>query len=648
MMNAPLIELKNIERSYRNGTSVTPILKSVSLQIEAGEMVAIVGASGSGKSTLMNILGALDNPDGGEYLFRGRNIASLSSDELSDLRCHHFGFVFQRYHLLPHLTAVENAEMPAMYANMPPQKRTDRAVELLSRLGLAQQLNRKPNQLSGGQQQRVSIARALMNGGEIILADEPTGALDSKSSREVLQTLRELNQQGHTVILITHDMSIADNADRVITLIDGNIVSDERKQVTNVASQPMAKSAPILLSGWWQSIKRYSLALVMAMNMMKAHKMRAFLTMLGIIIGIASVITVVALGEGTKAKVLSEFNALGSNTIDIYPGKSFGDMETANIHTLNANDVALLKQQYYALRVSPMLSDNAAVRYQNKQVTAAINGVDAEFFSLKNYRAISGRLFNAQDVQANHAVGVIDKKSQTTLFGQESAVGKTLFLNDVPLEIIGVVETSALQEGMSANVWLPYTAMNSRLKNQAYFQQVTVQLKNGIDANQAEQAIIDTLTARHNVKDFFTFSSSKFLKSINRTTQALTLMISSIAFISLLVGGIGVMNIMLVSVVERTKEIGIRTSVGAKRKDILQQFLIEATAISITGGIIGVVLSLLIGGLVAIFGGGFKLEFTLSSFVIAFACSTMVGVVFGYFPAKNATKLKPIEALSKE
>lgn len=647
-MQQPLIELKNITRRYCNGNIETTVLKSVNLKIYAGEMIAIVGASGSGKSTLMNILGALDTADEGDYIFRDRNVATLSGDELAELRCRHFGFVFQRYHLLPHLSAVENVEVPAIYSATDKKERTARAKALLCRLGLENQLANKPSQLSGGQQQRVSIARALMNGGEVILADEPTGALDSRSSQEVLNVLKELNRQGHTVILITHDIHIAKNANRIIEIKDGEVIADGTPSVNTVQNKIPEPQLYRPIS-WLGFIYRYNEPLMMAFNMMKAHKIRTFLTMLGIIIGIAAVVCVVALGEGTKNKVLNEFSSLGNNTIDIFPGKNWGDTEAHKIQTLNGNDVNLLREQPYLKGATPNLALDLPVRFLNKTVNAKINGVSADFFMLRNYKLLSGRLFNRQDAQTNRAVAVIDKKSQEVIFGTQEAEGKTVFVGEVPILIIGVVETSfQIMEGQRATLWLPYNTMNARLRNQSHFQQITVQLKENISPAVAERAITDLLTARHGQKDFFTFSSNKFLQSLNRTTQALTLMISSIAFISLVVGGIGVMNIMLVSVIERTKEIGIRIAVGAKEKDILHQFLIESASVSLIGGIIGVLLSLLFGMLFSLLTDNIKMQFTLSSFLVAFLCSSLIGIIFGYFPARNAARLRPVDALSRE
>ncbi|WP_101776442.1 MacB family efflux pump subunit [Pasteurella oralis] len=648
-MTQPLIELKNIERSYRSGNTKTTVLKSINLKVYSGEMIAIVGASGSGKSTLMNILGALDVPDNGEYFIHGKNIATLSIDELAELRCSHFGFVFQRYHLLTHLSAIKNVEIPAIYSMVDKTQRYIRAKNLLCKLGLEKQLEQKPNQLSGGQQQRVSIARALMNGGEIILADEPTGALDSKSSQEVLDILIELNQRGHTVILITHDMNIAQHASRIINIKDGEIISDTKSNLLKCNTKNIASfSTKEATTVYHNLLYSYTESFMMAFNTMLSHKVRTFLTMLGIIIGIVAVVSVIALGEGTKNKVLSEFNSLGTNTIDIYPGK-WGDEDADKVQTLNVTDLALLQQQPYLKGVTPVFFHSTKLRFLNKTIKTTVYGVDQDFFTLKNYKLVSGRFFDSTDVQEMHPVGMIDRKSQKLIFGDEEITNNTIFIDDIPISIIGVIETPSLQnEEKGAVIWLPYSSVMTRMINQPYFQQITVQLKENLSPAIVDQAITDLLIAKHGQKDFFTFSSSKFLQSLNNVTKILTLMISSIAFISLVVGGIGIMNIMLVSVIERTKEIGIRVAIGAKEKDIRSQFLIESTMMSLIGGIIGILLSLLLGGLLSLANTEIQMQFTLSSFMIAFLCSSLIGIIFGYFPAKNAARLKPVDALSRE
>ncbi|QPR89704.1 MacB family efflux pump subunit [Aeromonas hydrophila] len=647
-MSEPLIQLKGIERRYQSGGQEVTVLHPLDLTIEAGEMIAIVGASGSGKSTLMNLLGCLDRPSSGQYLFRGQDTATLDALSLARLRCHHFGFIFQRYYLLPHLNAAANVEIPAVYAGTPRAERQARSQALLTRLGLSDRSHHTPSQLSGGQQQRVSIARALANGGEVILADEPTGALDSQSGKEVMAILKELHAQGHTIILVTHDMEVASHADRIITLKDGRVQEDSGRKPAAVPVTPTA--APAGKEGAGHDWDRYREAARMALHAMLAHRMRTFLTMLGIIIGIAAVVSVVALGQGARAKVIDQINAMGTNTIDIFPGKDWGDEKAASIQTLNKRDLDALLGQPYLEGASPQIAAPGQLRYRNKTSSGSIVGVGNDFFRVKGMKLTNGRLFDERDIQNRAAVAVVDGKTIESLLGKQDPVGQVVLVGTLPVRIIGVVEeeTGFGRSSQSVNVWLPYSAVMSRLISQNHFSQLTIRVKDGVQPALAEQAAIELLTQRHGVKDFFTFSSDSIIKSVEKTTATMTLLVSAIAVISLIVGGVGVMNIMLVSVVERTREIGIRIAVGARQSDILQQFLIEAVMVSLLGGMLGVGVSLFIGLLFSLFVESIQMHFSLFSILMAFGCSSLIGILFGYLPARNAARLDPVEALARE
>lgn len=649
----PLIQLKGVERRYQSGDSEVTVLHPLDLTIAAGEMIAIVGASGSGKSTLMNLLGCLDSPSSGQYLFRGQDTATMDALALARLRCHHFGFIFQRYHLLPHLDAAANVEIPAVYAGTSRPDRQARARQLLGRLGLRDRSHHTPGQLSGGQQQRVSIARALANGGEVILADEPTGALDSQSGKEVMAILKELHAQGHTIILVTHDMDVASHADRIITLKDGRVEQDSGPRQTGplapttaIDPQKIVSTTSAMSHDW----DRYREAGRMAIHAMLAHRMRTFLTMLGIIIGIAAVVSVVALGQGARAKVIDQINAMGTNTIEIFPGKGWGDEKMASIQTLNQGDLDALLGQPYLAGASPEIGSSGQLRYRNKTNSGNVTGVGNDYFKVKGMTLVSGRLLEWQDIQQRAAVAVVDKKSITSLLGKDDPVGKVVLVGTLPVRIVGVVsqETGFGPTSQSVNIWLPYSAVMSRLISQHHFSQITIRVKDGVQPALAEQAVIELITKRHGVKDFFTFSSDSIIKSVEKTTATMTLMVSAIAVISLIVGGVGVMNIMLVSVVERTREIGIRMAVGARQSDILQQFLIEAVMVSLLGGIFGVGLSLGIGALFSLLVDSIKMQFSLFSILMAFGCSSLIGILFGYLPARNAARLDPVVALARE
>ena len=615
-------------------------------------MVAIVGASGSGKSTLMNILGCLDRPSSGTYRVAGRETGALDPDALAALRREHFGFIFQRYHLLSDLSALDNVEVPAVYAGR--SDRRARAQALLGRLGLSARMDHRPGQLSGGQQQRVSIARALMNGGAVILADEPTGALDRHSGEEVMRILQELNAEGHTVIIVTHDMGVAQHARRIVEISDGEIVADQPAAGSAVAVRTRIGAVAIEATGagWLAGFpRRFAAAFRMALIAMNAHRLRTFLTMLGIVIGIAAVISVVALGAGSRERVLAEINAIGTNTIEIYPGRDFGDERAAMIQTLTAGDAEILSQQPYVDSVSPVVSKSASLRYGNVSVSGTINGVSERFFQARGLRLAEGNLFDAASVRALAQDVVIDANTRARLFKPGiDPIGKVIFLGDVPARVIGVTakRTNVFEGGQNLEIWMPYSSALRRLVGQSHLQSIVVRLADGVSDAAAESSIVHVLTQRHGSKDFFTFNASSLKRAIDNTSATLNLLISAIAVISLMVGGIGVMNIMLVSVTERTREIGVRVAIGARRSDILQQFLIEAVLICLIGGLLGIGGALAVGAIMDVLGSDFNMIFSGSSMVLAFTSATLIGVTFGFLPARNAARLDPVEALARE
>lgn len=653
----PLLEVKDLTREFPAGESTVQILKGINLAIYPGELVAIVGQSGSGKSTLMNILGCLDQPSSGSYKVKGRETRQLEPDELAQLRREYFGFIFQRYHLLGDLNAAGNVEVPAVYAGVDAAERQQRAKDLLTDLGLAEKTQNRPSQLSGGQQQRVSIARALMNGGDVILADEPTGALDKNSGIEVMRILRELNAKGHTIILVTHDHNVAKNATRIIEISDGNIISDQ-PNMPETDDEPLEKQElqPAIKKrtpAWRSAADRLSEAFRMALLAMNAHRMRTFLTMLGIIIGIASVVSVVALGNGSQKQILENISSLGTNTITVYQGRGFGDnSRSAQVKTLVPADATALSEQPYVDGVSPTVSSSVTARFKDTEASATVNGVSADYFYVKGLTFASGQPFDQESVTEQSQDVVIDDNTKKTFFSDGTdPVGQVILLGSVPSRIIGVVEaqTGMMGNNDSLNVYLPYSTVMSRMLGQANVRSIIVRVKDEYPSAAAENAILNLLVQRHGAQDVFTQNSDSIRETIQQTTQTMTLLVSAIAVISLVVGGIGVMNIMLVSVTERTQEIGVRMAVGARQSDILQQFLIEAVLVCILGGILGVLLSLGIGQIISHFAGDtFQMAYSTTSIAAAFVCSSMIGIVFGFIPARNAAQLNPVDALSRE
>jgi macrolide transport system ATP-binding/permease protein len=551
------------------------------------------------------------------------------------------------------LDAVGNVEIPAIYAGRPRGDRQDRARALLTQLGLADRLDHHPSELSGGQQQRVSIARALMNGGEVILADEPTGALDSRSGAEMLRILDELNAQGHTVILVTHDMQVASHARRIVELKDGDIIAD--RPTGTDADRANAKDTFALKparASWSAWLDRFGEAGHMAVTSITSHRLRSFLTMLGIIIGIAAVVSIVGLGQGARARVEKNISALGSNTIDIYPGESAGDVRSAAVHTLTPADADALSTQSFVDSVTPSANTSAMVRFQDIQSNGTVNGVGEQYFRVRGVNIAQGVAFDADAVSSRAQEAVIDDNTRAKLFPHgENPLGQVILLGSVPVRIVGVAEKrdSGFFADQNLNVFVPYTTVMGRMTGQSYLRGITVRVSDSTTSDAAQAALDHFMQVRHGRKDFFLQNSDSVRKTIDTTLATLTLLITAVAGISLLVGGIGVMNIMLVSVRERTREIGVRCAVGARRSDIMSQFLIEAVLICLVGGGIGVALSLGLGALIGSNpNAAIQMIFSPMSMVVAFAVSTLIGLSFGFFPARSAARLDPVEALARE
>ncbi|WP_373752783.1 MacB family efflux pump subunit [Neisseria weixii] len=642
-----LIECTDINRYFGSGENRVHVLKNVSLKVEKGDFVAIIGQSGSGKSTLMNILGCLDSATSGSYKIDGIETSQMNPDELAALRRSRFGFIFQRYNLLGSLTARDNVALPAVYVGVDHKERNKRAEKLLHDLGLQSKEGNKPSELSGGQQQRVSIARALMNGGEIIFADEPTGALDTASGQNVMEILHKLHSDGHTIIMVTHDPGIAANANRVIEIRDGEIIADISKSAEIAPSKVRAVKEK---ASWSFYYDQFMEAFKMSVQAIYAHKMRSLLTMLGIIIGIASVVSVVALGNGSQQKIMADINAMGTNTITIFPGKGFGDRRSSRIKTLTINDALAIGKQSYVDSATPQTSSGGTLTYRNTDLTGQLYGVGEQYFDVLGLTLAEGRLFDESDVKEDAQVVVIDKNTQSKLFGDENPLGKVLLFKKRPLTVIGVMDDQTNNFGSSDSLmlWSPYTTVMHQITGESYTNSIVVKIKDDADTQTAEKGLTELLTARHGTQDFFMRNSDNIRQAIESTMGTMTLLISSIALISLVVGGIGVMNIMLVSVTERTKEIGVRMAIGARRSNILQQFLIEAVLICLIGGLVGVVISGLIGLVFNHFVTDFPMKFSTLSIVGAVLCSTVIGVAFGFMPANRASQLNPIDALAQD
>ena len=640
-MASSLLELRGVSRYYQGFGVEVKALHRVDLRVDKGEFVAIMGQSGSGKSTLMNILGCLDTPTAGKYLVNAQNVAELADDSLSALRLKTFGFVFQRYQLLTNISAKENVALPAIYAGLEQQARTERAKTLLAKFGLAERAEHKPAELSGGQQQRVSVARALINDAEVILADEPTGALDSKSGAQLLALLKTLNEEGMTVILITHDPEVASHAGRQVVVEDGQIVSDSGNEADG-SSQKLSAVTP------FPSISTLA-AIGMAVSSLKNNWFRTLLTLLGIIIGVAAVVTMMAIGEGGKQQVLDRIASIGSNLISVRPGGSNirSEAEVATLSLADAEAVAALPG---IAHVAPERSVRATIRFKDRDFSGRITGTTPAYQRVKDWQLAQGVFFNEDDLKHFAPVVVLGNTVATELFGSQGlAIGEYVLMKNAFYQVIGVLKAKGASAGgndMDDEVLIPLTTGRLKLFGREHLSAISIKVQRTEAANELAAQVRQRLVSRHGKEDVMVRTTESLVEAVTETQDTLTWQLASVAAISLFVGGIGVMNIMLVNVSERKREIGLRMATGAKSKDILKQFNIEAWMVCIAGGGIGVLLGYVIVFCLSVFGHA--VAYTPAPPIIAFLTSLLIGVIFGYAPAHKAARLNPIEALAED
>jgi macrolide transport system ATP-binding/permease protein len=650
----PLIELRKIHRIFKTDGGVeVHALRGIDLKIYPGEFLAIVGQSGSGKSTLMNILGCLDRPTDGTYLFAGRDIRSFDADGLAWLRREAFGFVFQSYNLLGTATAEENVEVPAVYAGLSHKERRVRGEALLTSLGLGERLDHRPTQLSGGQQQRVSIARAMMNGGQVILADEPTGALDSQSGVEVMALLESLAREGHTVILITHDSDVAAHADRIIEFRDGEIVSDSGPAEGVVDPAKNRALRDLFLSRKITSpLAGVSEAIRMALRSLKANIFRTILTLLGIVIGVASVVAMLAIGEGARQDIVDRISQIGTNRLTLQPARISGQRRSMP-STLTLEDAEAISEDLpNILGTLPQLQGNYTIRYQRQDYSTTVTAITDNMPEVNNWPLARGVFFTKEDSTNYTPVAVLGSTVASEIFPNgEDPLGEYILISNIPFQVIGVLTSKGGSGGFGGGdqddvVFVPFKTGALRLMGQSYANNISVFVDDIDQIEQTENNLIEYMTARHGTEDFRIFNSAELLETVSASQDTFTILLGSVAAISLLVGGIGVMNIMLVSVTERTREIGIRMATGARQTDIMSQFLSEAIVVSGIGGIIGVLTGIGVGYILIAFE--VSIRFTSMPMILAFCCATATGLVFGFAPARKAARLDPVVALANE
>ena len=647
-----LIALRDVRKTYASGGGLSvEVLHGISLDIRAGEFVAIMGASGSGKSTLMNILGCLDRPTEGSYFFGGDDVADFSRDELATLRRDAFGFVFQSYNLIAGATALENVEMPGIYAGMASDAREDRAADLLTQLGLADRLDHRPNQLSGGQQQRVSIARALMNGGRIILADEPTGALDSRAGAEVMALLRQLADAGHTIILVTHDHDVAAHADRLIQIADGLISSDSGFLRPESHAAGEGSLSPVNLPrGRLRFLGDTAEAAKMALRALRRNIFRTILTLLGIVIGVGSVVAMLAVGEGARNDVMARISAMGTNQLVIRPGMpNQRGPSGAGITSLVPADADAIADLPNILAAVPERNASATLRFGNVDYQTLVTGTSQGLPVIRDWRLTAGSFFTASDVRTYANVVVLGQTVVKNLFPDGGdPVDQMILLGNAPFRVIGIMapKGAAFGQDQDDTVFVPLSTAGLRIFGERNVRSIAVAVDDTTRMDKTQGDITALLVQRHGLEDFQIRNMASIVEAASATGNTMTILLGSIAAISLVVGGIGVMNIMLVSVSERTREIGIRMATGARTRNILQQFLVEAVIVSILGGIIGVGLG--IGAAYVVKAIGMPIQLSLPVMMLSLGCAASVGLIFGLAPAIKAARLDPVVALSSE
>ena len=706
-MTEPVIRIEHVSRTYHVGDIDVFALRDVSLTVEHGEFIAIMGASGSGKSTLMSVLGCLDRPTSGRYWFDGIEVAQLAEPELAGLRSERLGFVFQSFNLLPRTSAIDNVALPLLYAMSGQghaRVRFDRARAVLDKLGLRDRERNTPGQLSGGQQQRVAIARALINQPSLLLADEPTGNLDTRNSNEIMQTLSSLNrQQGVTIIVVTHEPDIAAFADRVLTMRDGQIISDVKNTARDRAprtaipatrttgdlaslSKPAVPQLHVGLSG--ASWPFAWMVMTAAAEAIWRNKMRSALTMLGVFIGVAALIVMVSVGQGANEAVRKEIARLGTNLVVILPGAATSGGArggSGSASTLTVADIHAIRREAPAAgEVSYLIRQSGQIRFSNQNWTTGIQGVSSNYPPMTNWQIAAGRAITPEDERSAALVAVLGETVRRQLFGTfQNPIGAMVQARGVALRVVGILDTkgqTSFGQDQDDLIMVPFTTAERKILGVAspsqqqtsvnwiyptppnpyglqprmigFVNQIYVQAVDQTSIQTAISQATEILARRHRIRpgttnDFSVRNLSQIAETAEGSSRIMALLLAAVASISLVVGGIGIMNILLVSVTERTREIGLRMAIGARRLHVLLQFLAEAIFISVSGGIVGIIvgatLSLAISALT-----GWPAPISLAAIAGGFLFSAAVGIFFGYYPARKAARLDPIEALRYE
>ena len=653
-----LLQAENLVKTYRIGEIEIKALQGVSLKIEQGEFVAIMGPSGSGKSTLMHVLGFLDSPDAGKLSLMEKDVSKLSDEESAFLRNRVIGFIFQQFNLMPRSTALENVSLPLLYSANGNGQDTQKPLQLLEQVGLGNRVVHHPNELSGGQQQRVAIARALVRNPLLILADEPTGNLDSKSGAEIMGIFKDLHEKGMTIMIVTHDEKVGQAAERIIRMHDGKIVSDERKAKPHAVIAASEEISFSVLTNKHYTVSEFQEHFRQAARMIRSNKLRSFLSMLGVLIGVACVITMLALGRGAKESVTEQLSRMGSNMLSIRPGSikmrgAATDGASATRFTLD--DARAVQEISFVKMVASQVSGQGQIVFGDKNWSTTVVGTTPEYAIIKNQDPVMGRFFTEQENTGRYRVVLLGQTVVRSIFGEKDPMGQVIKINRINFQVIGVLPIQASANSFRDQddiVVIPLMTAMRRLLGKDYLDQIDAEITDLKQMPQAEEEIRSLVIKRHHLtpERYESFNIRNFADiqaALSSTTDTFSVLLGCVAAISLLVGGIGIMNIMLVSVKERTREIGLRKAVGATPRDILIQFLVEAIMITFLGGLTGILLAVVISWLISTLAN-WKTVITLGSLFLAFFFSVSVGIIFGLWPAKQASELEPIQSLRYE
>ena len=670
------IKLIDVCRHFELGSADVKALEKINLEVDQGEFIALVGPSGSGKSTLLNLLGGLDRPTSGELNIQGLGLENATEAELTAHRRHNVGFIFQSFNLLPTLTALENVALSLMLSGVPLKKRHARAEDLLKRVGLAHRLDHRPTEMSGGEQQRAAIARALVNNPQLILADEPTGNLDSSTGDEVMQLLRNLNaESGVTLIVVTHDPEVAAYADRVVYLRDGGV---EKIEVTQNASskKTLSDTRPELALNGGLSFR--DLARTAWDNLLR-RPVRNILTAAGVLIGIVTLVAMVSFGVGVQEEITRNFEALGLENVFISP--TFPEEEDAfdpfgvsePEEPLTPKSVEIFRNLPEVQSVTPVLNlpSNMEVSLSYADVALPVRFSSGTGHSPMGPgmptlpEMLAGVSLGEGDTQGLTLIeGLADQLLENTDLGYEDLVHQTVTLTirlprgetkEFTAQIMGV------ESGRASNTIELGLAERAEIKAWWYGRPDTLQT-DGYDmlvVRAVDQLSVPAVLETAESLNLNAQSLGAVLEIANRVLAIMQALLGSVGALALLVATLGVANTMMMAIYERTREIGVLKALGATSQEVRRMFTADAVFLGIIGGIVGVILGTLLGRLVdwlghvyleseGVIGIGQMSVVPPWLAIGALVFAALIGVLGGLYPAAHAARLDPVVALKHE